>query len=1042
LQPDAHDSEEIQKARNAFARSAKESLGLGNGQSTRTGGSSPNSSDKSARPGAKATLKGAPNASLQRKSAQQIRGAAASAQGAKQKKAASGPAKSAAKPTQPNAKHSRPSSENAAPPLDAVRRPGAESTAALAQLRSNKNLHPDVLAFGETIYERTHALRTRAAQNTARTTARLKGAAASQRNALKGAIQSSQSAVHATIAGTKQRIEGNAGTAEAAIGAQGEAAHARNTSFTDKTASLLGKNLHTASERAGGVFTEAETKVQAAGEKEGERARQHTSDLARRATDLGRTEAANYRRSESDTDLAEKKAAAVSDVASQFAEQIRNNGEKLQSAAREQAQTAREKIAEKKEPTVAGFTDAAPGAVDGIRKFLGSVDGGIDTAVQQGKQQVVAARSGVHTEVDKLGQSNRARGQSLAAEGEANLDAALVGGLLAQAKLAGQAGQMIDNAGSKSLGSLADSAAKARPSAPEITSPLVTRKHGAPSSGKPQSGIAPKAQHAAIEQLDRVGPNLDAAAERQSTELARPLGDTARRTGDAGKRWSQETKGQTDRIASSFAAGMSRIEAGTRTGLDGMLDSGHAQAGAEADRISSAVDSNIAKIKESMSSSTGEATTSLRGGVTEGLQGADASFGELPGAMRNAAAAQESLLGRVGHWIWHQLSDTWKAFTSMFSLGFLIDLAVGIAVAVLVAIAIVAIAALIGVTGGLALAVVVGVAAGAAGFAAGQMSANVRNGDPLMKGVGGAAILGAFVGGTGAAAAFGGFSLAAGTVAVMFAAGVGTVVSNMAEGRDWDENLIPNILIIGLFHAIVKAVGDRISSKPSPKTQPIETDQQGSQYKPPPADTPVIVVKSADHVVASELVADPQGGWTCSLYDSKSGARFGVADIESTPESTAEPGPSLSITPKKAYLPDRTLVSLEANGFSWTVASLRAVIKAYRQKFGKVPPNMNGTLAMGNLLNFQKVYAQLRAANPKLSIQSIAEQAARSISFGKHRIALGYGRISVRFGNFADVSVGEGNVLQNVPRWVEVIAERSSVNPPEIPPPHTDDDND
>jgi hypothetical protein len=543
-------------------------------------------------------------------------------------------------------------------------------------------------------------------------------------------------------------------------------------------------------------------------------------------------------------------------------------------------------------------------------------------------------------------------------------------------------------------------------------------------------------QSEALGQLGQVGPTVEQAIESQTGELTQPLADTADQTAEAGSAWVAETQSQVGEVTAALDGGLAQITEGTGSGLDSMLQQGQSQAGAEVDRISEEAAGQVAQIQDSVDGGVGEATTNLQSGVDAGTEHASTTLNQATPAMNEAAAAQGSWYSALGHWVSSQLSQLWEAFTSIFSLGFLIDLAVGIVTAVAVAALVIAAAALIGVTGGLALALVVGIAAGAAGFAAAQMSANVRNGDPLMQGVGHAAILGAFVGGAAALGTFYGLGLAAGTGLVMLGAGIGTIVANVSTGRAPDDHLLANIVILGIFHAVVKAVSDRL---PSRRTTPTETDRETTPYQRPPG-APEIVVESPSRVTATDFVDQPDGGWICYFVDPQTGARFGYAEVEAGADGRPNGGPHLTLDPQRARMPDGSPVVLKASGFSWTPEALRVAIEAFRRKFGSQPANMDGLLAWSNLVNFQQAFARIRAANPNLSLRMVAEQAAREISFGKHRIALGYGDISVEFGNIGDITLPNGTVLSSVPRWVEVQA-RPTLPRPQMPPPHPDDGN-
>ena len=926
--------------------------------------------------------------------------------------------------------------ESAEVPVGEIGGAGPESATALSQLRTVENVAPELVEFGETLNFHISELRARTAGNLQQSSLRLKSEAAAQRGALRGAIGSSQAEVSDIMAGAREGAGESVAVGRETIAAQGEDAHARNAEIAEAEPARLQENIDGGAEQAQAAFTGAYAEVQAAGDREGKRGRDHAHDLASRALELGQQEAAYYRRIEEDAELGEDKAGAVLDVASGYASQLRNDGDNLQSDVAEQTAAAREQIATEEEPAVSGFATFAPDAAEGIRKFLGSVDEGIDGAVQQSATQLDSAEAGVHGEIEKLDAAASGRGEALGAEGEANLDAALTSGLLAQANLAGQAGQMLDGAGRDAILSLA-AASQGAGSASGGEPVSVQRKESPPGEPAKSANGPAAAQDEALGQLEQTGPALDQAAAAQTGELIQPLGDAAARTGSVGSAWVGETQSRMDGLQSVVDGGVTQVTEGTQTNLDGMLDQSATQAGAEVDRVSGEVSGNVAKIEQSVAGGVGDATNSLQSGVNEGTQHADGLFDEVPGDMSEAAAAQEHWYTKAGHWISKQLSDTWNAFTGLFDWGFLLDLAVGIVTAIAVAALVIAAAALIGVTGGLALALVVGVAAGAAGFAAGQMSANVRHGDPIWQGVGHAALLGAFVGGAAALGTFYGLSLVAGAGVVMLGAGVGTVIANVATGREWDDHLLANIIILGIFHAVVKGVSDRL---PSSRTQPVKTDVETSDYRPPPAGRPEILVDSPARVTATEFVQDPGGGWTCELFDSQTGAKYGYAEVEATPQGKPSGGPHLTIDPTNARLPNGDPVNLKSNGFSWTPESLRAAMDAFKRKFGSEPRNMDGLIAWSNLLNFQRAFARIRAANPGMSLRLVAEQAAREISFGKHRIGLGYGDISVEFGNFGDVTAPNGDVLTNVPKYVYIHA-KPVLPGPVVPPPHPDDKN-
>ena len=332
------------------------------------------------------------------------------------------------------------SAEGARLPLDEIAGPGPDSEEAMVRLRGVNDANPALVTFGVALSARIGELRAGAAATTAQAAGRLQGEAGAQRAALRSSMASHQAEASSLIEGSRGYIEESGSAASATVAEQGAEAHGSNAEFADSETTRLQENLDGSTEEAGNIFVEADTEVSATGESEAERGQQDAYDKATRALELGRTEVAYYRRTETDTGLAEDKAEAVTEVAEQFALQLRTDGDNLHSDVLEQTAAAQEQIAAEQEPTVAGLTDFAPTAADGIRTFLGSVDEGVDTAVEQGQTQVEAAQSGVLVQVDRLGTATQTRGEAMAAQGEASLDVALTGGLLAQANLAGTGG--------------------------------------------------------------------------------------------------------------------------------------------------------------------------------------------------------------------------------------------------------------------------------------------------------------------------------------------------------------------------------------------------------------------------------------------------------------------------------------------------------------------------------------------------------------------------------------------------------------------------
>jgi hypothetical protein len=231
----------------------------------------------------------------------------------------------------------------------------------------------------------------------------------------------------------------------------------------------------------------------------------------------------------------------------------------------------------------------------------------------------------------------------------------------------------------------------------------------------------------------------------------------------------------------------------------------------------------------------------------------------------------------------------------------------------------------------------------------------------------------------------------------------------------------------------VKRGYEAIRQRVSGETLPAE----GSVVVPPGVTE--ILVDSPARIQSTEPVFvpdDPDYGphWYWDLYDGPSSAKFCKVRVR-VPDATTEPtrGPELELTPKTATLPDGRQVALKSN-FSWTPEAIRVAMERFQARFGYRPPSMPGELDWANLANFQKEFARIRAANPGMSNEAIANQAIQQMSFGKHRVPFGYSDFNVTVSDFGEVTLKDGTVLQNVPRSV-VINARPNV--PTVPAPPT-----
>lgn len=904
--------------------------------------------------------------------------------------------------------------------MDEANGRGPESNQALEQLQAFAESHPHLVGLGHAIADRIDGLRQRAVANAQQASVELRGVAAQERSAVSEAVQDGSAVAEAQFQAARAAIATDQQTAHAAVDAHGAQARATADQATQSETARIDTTVTEGRHQAQAVFATARTDIGTAGEAEAHRAGDHARGQADRALELGRQEAANQRRTESDADLAERKAAAVQEVARGYADQLHADAEDATRQLPEQATEAKEQVSSEEQPTIDNIGTIADGAAEGVRGVMTAAKQGVGTVIGQGHEQLAAAGAGVTGSLDNVHDATRGRATAMLAEGQAAVDAGLAAGLTAHAKIAGQAGQLLDEAGRDAITTLADSAA--RNPAP----PVLAQRQDAPGS----TAIAPAgpdggAGHPALAQLDQLGPGLDTSASSQQQDAMSSVQQAGGGAQQAGQALVSDTTGVTDRLRSTAQAGVNATADTAKAQADATVNAAKTQVGGDVDKVVTDVDRTVGDLHGSVGSGVGQATDKLRGGADAIVNQATGRIGEVPGAMTDAAHAQDSWLGRLGHWVSHQLSDTWKAIKGMADWRFVLTLVAGAAVAIAVGVGVALLIASAPFSlPALAAILIVGGAAGAAGFVAAQITGNLLDPNPnrhWYDGVGHAAILGTFVGAAGLAATFYGFGLVGGTLLVMGAAGVGTIVANLTTGRQWDDHLLANTLIIGIFHGVIKGITDRIPSRGT-AADPTET-RETTDYRPPPAGRPEVVVDGADRVVAGDLQPDGSGhGMICGLIDSQTGARYGVAEFELDANGTPKGGPHLTIDPTNAELPDGTPVRLTAKGFGWTEESLRASMDAFRRRFGRGPANMGGLLAWKNLLNFQTEFARIRAENPALDEGVVAERAAKSISFGRHRIAIGYGDISVRYGNMGDVTTPTGALLHNVPKWVEVQA--------------------
>uniref|UniRef100_UPI0015BEEFAE hypothetical protein n=1 Tax=Pseudomonas aeruginosa TaxID=287 RepID=UPI0015BEEFAE len=108
-------------------------------------------------------------------------------------------------------------------------------------------------------------------------------------------------------------------------------------------------------------------------------------------------------------------------------------------------------------------------------------------------------------------------------------------------------------------------------------------------------------------------------------------------------------------------------------------------------------------------------------------------------------------------------------------------------------------------------------------------------------------------------------------------------------------------------------------------------------------------------------------------------------------------------------------VKLKLEGGSLTQAALEETISVYKANYGKMPPELSGTLADSNMKNFKTEFSKIRGENFVYTNQFVADKAIRNISFGANRINIGYGNLTTQIGGFDSFGVPTSVFVRGLP---------------------------
>ena len=107
-----------------------------------------------------------------------------------------------------------------------------------------------------------------------------------------------------------------------------------------------------------------------------------------------------------------------------------------------------------------------------------------------------------------------------------------------------------------------------------------------------------------------------------------------------------------------------------------------------------------------------------------------------------------------------------------------------------------------------------------------------------------------------------------------------------------------------------------------------------------------------------------------------------------------------------------------------TDLAIRAVSDRYRGTFGSDPDNLDGSLAFDNKALFQRAYAEIVHASPKIAPEVAALAAIKRTPFGEARVRAKYDQFEVRTAGTESIVIGDPPRVQEVPANITVNARR------------------
>lgn len=163
---------------------------------------------------------------------------------------------------------------------------------------------------------------------------------------------------------------------------------------------------------------------------------------------------------------------------------------------------------------------------------------------------------------------------------------------------------------------------------------------------------------------------------------------------------------------------------------------------------------------------------------------------------------------------------------------------------------------------------------------------------------------------------------------------------------------------------------------------------------------------------------------------------FGAVELELTPRGEPAAPPTMSLNASAfldgqehaAHIYEEVIMGPAGHpvGRGPRIPLTRYVLDSfgrfYERRFGQPLKAWAGRLAFENKLNFQREYARLRDAG--VSEEVAALEAVKRTSYGGHRLDAGFTKLTVRLGDPGPVDLGKGRGIKEVPRTVDVLAEK------------------